>query len=151
MSYVFFFFRLLSVIRRGYITRLQIATFKLLMREVYIYWWEKYNIWCLLYFENGFVCMDQVCYVRAYSGGWPCSNWARIISHWFFDMIGWSKPACCRRDSSDLTRWRAAGLTAASSCLWDHSDMQIDHVIHCLISSPVNSMRTLDFIWISSY
>ncbi len=55
------------------------------------------------------------------------------------------------RDSLDLTRWRAAGLTAASFCLWDCSDTHVGHIIQCLITLPVNIIRTCDFISISSY
>ncbi len=110
-------------------------------------------------------------FVRAYYGGWPCSNWARFISRpcsrisalnvtsrdviWqpcargliLIDSLIWlgdPSPPRCGRDSSDLTRWRAAGLTVASFCLRDCSHTHVDHVIQCLISLSVNSIRTLD-------
>jgi hypothetical protein len=54
------------------------------------------------------------------------------------------------RDSSDLTRWRAAGLTTASFCLWDLYDTHIDHVIQWLIPFTSEYCWTCEFLWISS-
>ncbi len=42
--------------------------------------------------------------------------------------LGDPSPPCWGRDLSDLTHWRAAGLTAASFCLWDCSNTHVDHI-----------------------
>jgi hypothetical protein len=109
---------------------------------------------------------------------WPCSNWVQMISRpccrisalnvtsrdviWqpcargliLIDSLIWlgdPSPPRSGGDSSDLTRWGAAGLTAASFCLWDCSDTHVDHVIQCLISLPSEFNSDFGFLWILSW
>jgi hypothetical protein len=73
----------------------------------------------------------------------PCSNGLILIKSLIW--LGDPSPPGWGRDSSDLTCWRAAGLTAVSFCLWDCSDTHVDHVIQCLISLSVIQFG----LWIS--
>jgi hypothetical protein len=110
--------------------------------------------------------------LRAYSGGWSCSNWALIYiapilkDHhverhitwsdmttlcpwfdldWFFDMIGRSKPATLGAGFVRSNPILAAVLTVTSFCLWDSDDTHVDHVVQFWYLTWLN-IRTCEFL-----
>jgi hypothetical protein len=86
---------------------------------------------------------------RAHDAGSP--RWTSYYVMWYdnpvsrglilIDSLMWlgdPSPPHWGRDSLDLTPWRAAGLTAASFCMWGFFGMHVDHVIQWLIPWPAN-------------